>query len=64
MKKRATLALRFLIACKENEPEQVFRWANRMLFTRLYVEDKDIFSEDEVKEVIYLHDPFLRVLVV
>jgi hypothetical protein len=51
MKKRSTPAMRFLTACKEHETEQTYRWALRSLFTRLYVEDKDIFDVEDVKQV-------------
>jgi hypothetical protein len=60
MKKRSTPAMRFLTTCKEHESEQAFRLATRLLFTRLYTEDKDIFDEEDVKKVIFI-DLFLHV---
>lgn len=51
MKKRSTPAMRFLTACKRSESERNFRLATRLLFTRLYTEDKDIFDEGDVKKV-------------
>ncbi|KAI6190346.1 Glutathione S-transferase kappa 1-like protein [Aphelenchoides bicaudatus] len=48
MKKRSTPAMRFLTACKQTESEQTYLWAFRTLFTRLYVEDKDIFDKEDV----------------
>jgi len=51
MKKRSTPAMRFLTACKEHESEQTFRAAIRALFTRLYVADRDIFEEEDVRKL-------------
>lgn len=51
MKKKSTPAMRFLTACKEHESEQQFRLATRLLFSRLYGQDTDIFEEEDVKKV-------------
>jgi hypothetical protein len=50
MKKRSTPAMRFLTACKQHYPDQL-RTATRAFFTRLYVEDKDIFEEEDIRKV-------------
>ncbi|KAI6237487.1 Glutathione S-transferase kappa [Aphelenchoides besseyi] len=50
MSKRSTPALRFLTACRRQQPEQL-KLAIRTLFTTLYVDDQDIFEEKDVIEI-------------
>ncbi|KAI6225492.1 Glutathione S-transferase kappa 1 [Aphelenchoides fujianensis] len=50
MSKRSTPALRFLTACRREQPAD-FRRAIRTLFTSLYVNDEDIFEEADVRKI-------------